>query len=62
MKLERKAKKCKCGRMTNPFALGIIDDAWSKNNIDYYGFKCPQCQKRNIIIEPESKEKIITII
>ena len=42
-------KKCECGRVTNPIQLSIVENAWVKNGIEYYQFKCPQCRKNHII-------------
>jgi hypothetical protein len=41
------AKKCECGRVTNPFQYSIVTDAWvDRKDVAHFEFNCPQCGKK----------------
>ena len=40
--------KCDCGYEYNPFASGLIDDAWiDKDEVAHFEHRCPKCNKKN---------------
>ena len=52
--MKRLVKKCECGRVTNPIQLSIVEDAWYKDDMDYFQFKCPQCEKVHVLSAPHN--------
>lgn len=44
------AKRCECGRVTNPLHIMIVSDAWVDNNkIAHFEFPCPQCTVKVVV-------------
>lgn len=46
MNLKRMAKKCECGRVSDPIHLEIVTDTWMKGGYVYFEYDCPQCVKK----------------
>ena len=48
--MKTSAKKCTCGRVSDPLRLMIVKNTWlDKGDIAHFQFDCPQCLKENTV-------------